>query len=138
MREKPELLIHKRAADLFWNYTDHFLQTLHRFIPNQVPSEYISLQYNNSVFDRLYKSIVHTGEKNSSLTGDLIQWAGRKRLGNWRNSADVVTGTEGIVWQPFLKQDEEIVGFISDTQRYQYCVHYNIVTVSLQEFSSEV
>ena len=103
-----------------------------------MPSDHISFQYNNSEFDRLHTSIIHSGETNSHLTAQLIQWAGSKYLGNWRNSADRVAGTEGIVWQPFLEQDKEIVAFISDTQRCKCSVHYNVVIISPQEFSLEV
>ena len=123
---KPELLVYNvRAGDLFWNYTDHFLQKLKDY--GQVPSDHINFQYNNSEYDRLHTSIIHSGETNSHLTAQLIQWAGSEHLGNWRNFADNVTGTEGIIWQPFLEQNEEIVAFISDTQRYKCRVHYSIV-----------
>ena len=110
-----------------------FILELHgSFSPEygQVPSDHISFQYNNSEFDRLHTSIIYSGEIDSRLTAQLIQWAGSEHLGNWRNSADRVNGTEGIIWQPFLEQDEEIVAFISDTQRYKYCVHYSIVCVA--------
>ena len=117
-----------KAGDLFWSYTDRFLQKLHEF--GQVSSDHISFQYNNSEFDRLHTSIIYSGETNSRLTAQLIQWAGSEYLGNWRNSADCVTGTEGIIWQPFLEQDKEIVAFISGAQRYKYCVHYSIVCVA--------
>ena len=89
---------------------------MHRF--NQTPSHYISLQYNNSALDRLHTSIIYSGETDSRLTGQFIQWAGKRDLGIWRNSANNVTGTEGIIWQPFLDQSDEIVAFISDTQRW--------------------
>ena len=114
---KPELLLHDvRAADLFWSYSDHFLQILHDL--GQVPTDHINFQYNDSDFDHLHTSIIHSGERDSRLTAQLIQWAGSEHLHKWRNSADIVNGTEGIIWQPFLGQDKEIVAFISDTQRY--------------------
>ena len=81
-------------------------------------SDHISFQYNNSDFDCLHTSIIHSGERDSRLTAQLIQWAGSEHLHKWRNVSDLVTGTEGIIWQPFLEQNEEIVAFISDTQRY--------------------
>lgn len=116
---KPQLVIQVRTGDLFWNYTDHFLQKLYDYKEfTQVTAPYINLQYNNSDYDRLHPSIIFSGETNSQLTAQLIQWAGMKTLSIWRNySANKITGTEGMVWQPFLKQSEEIVGFISDAER---------------------
>ena len=116
IRPHPEAWITARAGDLFWNYTNNFLGALHN--TGQVPSKYINLQYNNSKYDRLYPSIVYSGEINSQRTGQLIQWAGKKNLGIWGDdSANTVTGNEGIVWQPFIDQGSEIKAFISDTQR---------------------
>lgn len=77
----------------------------------------INLQYNNSIYDRQNTSIVHSGETDSRLTAQFIQWAGYQNLTIWQNTANIVTGTEGIVWQPFLEEDDKITVFISDTQR---------------------
>ena len=83
-----------------------------------MPNKYINLQYNNSEYDRLYPSIVYSGEINSQRTGQLIQWAGKKQLSIWKDdSANNITGNEGIVWQPFIDQGDEIKAFISDAQR---------------------
>ena len=84
----------------------------------QVPNDHINLQYNNSPYDLNHTSIVYSGKINSQRTGQLIQWAGMKKLSIWANdSANIVTGNEGIVWQPFIDQGAEIKAFISDTQR---------------------
>ena len=83
-----------------------------------MPKKYINLQYNNSDLDLNHPSVVYSGEINSQRTGQLIQWAGKKNLGIWKDdSANNITGNEGIVWQPFIDQGDEIKAFISDTQR---------------------
>lgn len=115
-RPQPDAWIKVKARDLFWDYTDNFLQALHN--TGQVPSDHINLQYNNSAYDLNHTSIVYSGKINSQRTGQLIQWAGMKKLSIWADdSANIVTGNEGIVWQPFIDQGAEIKAFISDTQR---------------------
>ena len=106
-----------RAGDLFWNYTDTLLKKLYDF--KQVPVPYINFQYNNSLNETTNASIIYSGETSSVLTAQFIQWSGEKTLHHWLGSADVVTGTEGIIWQPFLEQSQDIVAFISDVQRYE-------------------
>ena len=115
VRPKPDVTIKVVVKELFWNYTDHLLERLHGV--GKLDSPYISIQYNNSKPDRLNTSIVYSGETDSRLTAQLIQWAGKESLGIWRNDANNITGTEGIIWQPFLDQNEEIIAFISDVQR---------------------
>ena len=118
VKPTPDVWINVRAGDLFWNYTDPLLQTLYGI--NQVPVPYVHLQYNNSLNETTNASIIYSGETSSLLTGQFIQWAGDKKLHHWVGAADVVTGTEGIIWQPFLEQSQEIVAFVTDVQRYEY------------------
>ena len=127
--------INARAGDLFWNYTDPLLQTLYNI--KQVPVPYVHLQYNNSINETTNASIIYSGKTSSLLTGQFIQWAGERELHHWLGAADVVTGTEGIVWQPFLEQSQEIVVFVSYVQRYE---HHPLLysTIPLQEFSPDI
>ena len=112
------MLIEVKVADLVWNYTDPFLQQLYDYRQfTHVMSPYINLQYNNSALDASRTSIVYSGETNSRLTTQFIQWAGNKTLTIWRNSGNKITGTEGMLWQPFLKQDDIIAAFIIDAER---------------------
>ena len=115
---KPDLLIKVKVADLLWNYTDTFLQKLYDYREfTHVMSPYIHLQYNNSALDATRTSIVHSGETNSRLTAQFIQWAGNRTLTIWRNSGNIVTGTEGMLWQPLLKQNDIVAAFIIDAER---------------------
>ena len=59
VRPKPELWIKTTVHELIWDYTDPLLKELNRI--GQVDASHISLQLNDSYFDRELPSIVHSG-----------------------------------------------------------------------------
>jgi lysosome membrane protein 2 len=107
----------QEAQALAWNYTDQFVAVLHQ--SGQFPSRFFNLQVNNSKNDS-FASIVLSGKKNASETGQYVQWDGLKQLHTWPNGdttgANAIRGTEGFIFQPNLtKQDVSV--FVDDIQR---------------------
>ncbi|XP_065921005.1 lysosome membrane protein 2-like isoform X2 [Dysidea avara] len=119
---KPELVIHTTVYKLLWEYTDPLINELYKL--RKTLSPYIYLQLNNSYSDRELPSIVHSGTKDSLKTAQFIQWAGLKELPFWRNKANFIhNSTEGLLFHPFIHQDEELQVFISDANR-TFHLHY--------------
>ena len=61
--------------------------------------------------------MIYSGETDTQLTGKLVEWAGETSLHHWVGHGNDINGTEGMVWQPLLEQNDKIAVFISDAQR---------------------
>ena len=110
------------ATELVFNYTDELIQRLHtdpllREIGKSLPTDYISLQQNDSINDT-YPSIIHTGVDDPDLLGQFEQWDGKQELDVWPGpSANLINGTEGLIFKPNQHEDEQLEVFVDDVLR---------------------
>ena len=112
------------SSAIIWQYTDPLVQELHknfilRIAGLNYPSNYVNLQMNDSIVDT-YPSIIHTGVKNISQIGMFEQWKGSVgSLNIWPNGngANAINGTEGLLFSPFLSEDDILEVFSDDALR---------------------
>lgn len=110
------------ARDLAWNYTDPFVEELHRNVLLQwaglaYPRCCVNLQMNASANDSL-PSTIYTGAKDISRIGQFLQWDGHHRLDIWPgHSANDINGTEGLFFRPNLNEGEPLTAFVDDVVR---------------------
>ena len=119
-----KLYICAGASSLVWNYTDPFIQELYgnsvlNTLGMNLPNPYIEIQQNNSINDSR-PSTVYTGAGNINNIGKFYKWNGHVgELDTWPNGmgANVINGTEGLVFHPNQKENETLESFQSDVLR---------------------
>lgn len=120
----------QEATPLAWNYTDDLILALNQNILLRAtgmnfPRTFVNIRVNNSVNDS-FPSTINTGVKNVSNIGQFIVWKGNEGSVNvWPNGmgANDVNGTEGLVFHPFLLEDEVLEVFSDDAFRTVRLVH---------------
>lgn len=114
--EKSKLWIKAKVHDVIWNYTDPFMQFLHKVQPKLLPKPYIQIQVNDSADDRK-TSIVMTGTDDIKNLCQFVQWDGNMTLSIWKGSATKLHGTEGLFFHPLLDKEENLYAFVDDVKR---------------------
>ena len=110
------------ATALVFNYTDPLVHELHKneilkLIKMNFPLNYVSLQLNASK-DDLKPSVIYTGVGNLSNVGQFHQWDGNRALDIWFDKyANMINGTEGMLFKPHLQEGEDVVAFVDDAFR---------------------
>ena len=119
---EAELYICQPATALVFNYTDPLVHELHvnewlKLFEMNLPDDHISIQSNASEEDS-EPSIIYTGVKDIDKLGQFYQWQGQEVLDLWfDDSANMINGTEGLVFKPNLKEGENLTAFVDDTYR---------------------
>ncbi len=127
----------QQATPLAWNYTDDLILALNRNIALRAtgmnfPRTFVNIQMNNSINDS-FPSIINTGVNDTDLIGQFLLWKGNEgRVNVWPNGmgANDVNGTEGLVFHPFLSEDEVLEIFSDDAFRSFRLVHADTVELS--------
>ena len=119
---KAEPYICQPAVNLLFNYTDPLVQELHsntalKLANMNLPTNYISIQLNASKEDAK-PSVIDTGFEDVDKLGQFYQWDGKKSLGLWFDEyANMINGTEGVLFKPNLKKDDKLTVFVDSTYR---------------------
>ena len=118
--------LHKSLTvrQLIWGYEDLFIKELKKLylFPKQ---QNFSIFVNDTVRDEL-ASIVSTGVCESSSVGQFLQWDGQRRMDIWGDQyANMVNGTEGFFFHPFLNSNERVTFFVDDAMRSIDLVYQN-------------
>lgn len=127
----------QQATPLVWNYTDDLIQSLNRNIALRAtglnyPRTFVNIQFNNSINDS-FPSTIYTGVNNTQNIGKFLQWKGNVgSLDLWPNGmgANDINGTEGLLFHPFLEEDEMLEVFSDDAFRTIRLVHTDNVELS--------
>lgn len=121
-KTKAKNYICQPASALVFNYTDPLVQELHtsellKLAGMNLPVDYVSMQWNASAND-LKPNIINTGVGDLNNIGQFEMWDGQKHLDIWFDKyANMINGTEGMLFKPHLKEGEEIVAFVDDAFR---------------------
>ena len=112
------------VSQLIWGYEDLFIKELKKLY--LFPKEQnFSIFVNDSTRDQL-ASIVNTGVCESRFVGQFLQWDGQRRLDIWGDQyANMVNGTEGFFFHPFLNPNDVITFFVDDAMRSIDLVYKN-------------
>lgn len=136
---RAKLYVCQPASALVFNYTDPLIHWLHsskdlRKLKLNLPTDYVSLQKNNSAEDSL-PSKIYTGHNDINQLGQFIQWNNLTDLGIWPgDTANKINGTEGLVFRPGLKEGDSLFAFVDDTMR-SFPLEYN-GTIDIKGFTA--
>ncbi|XP_075346954.1 platelet glycoprotein 4 isoform X2 [Mycteria americana] len=113
---KSSMLQNRTVKELLWGYKDPFL--------NKVPFPLdpvlgVFYPYNGTV-DGLYK--VYTGKEDIKKTAIIESYKNKRNLSYWEGYCDLVNGTDGASFPPFVKKDQILRFFSSDICRSIYGV----------------
>ena len=125
-----KLYVCQPSTALAWNYSDPLIQALNtntilRATGMNYPRRFVNLQINNSINDS-FPSVIHTGVKDVKTIGKFEQWKGNLgSLNIWPNGmgANALNGTEGLVFSPFLRENDTLEVFSDDAFRTFKLVH---------------
>ncbi|XP_048021923.1 lysosome membrane protein 2-like [Megalobrama amblycephala] len=108
----------RTVDELLWGFKDPLLTRLKTIKPDT--DEYFGLMYNkNGSNDGEF--VYHTGEQNYLDFGRIYTWKGEKMLSFWKtNQSNMINGTDGSAFHPFLTKEERLNVFTPDLCRSIY------------------
>lgn len=114
-----DLFVKHTAKEILFGYKDPFFEMLHDLL------KLIGVNYDpyfgpfhgfNNTDDGLYLST--TGKDDYSMTNELQRWNGVELLPYWStDNANMINGTDGSFFRPYVKKDEVRYMFFSDMCR---------------------
>ncbi|GAB0175664.1 platelet glycoprotein 4 [Grus japonensis] len=129
---KSSMLQNRTVKELLWGYKDPFL--------NKVPfplDPVLGVFYPyNGTLDGLYK--VYTGKEDIKKTAIIESYKNKRNLSYWEDYCDLVNGTDGASFPPFVKKDQTLRFFSSDICRSIYGVFQgkqNVKGIQLYRFA---
>ncbi|NXW00824.1 CD36 protein, partial [Fregetta grallaria] len=129
---KSTMLQNRTVKELLWGYKDPFL--------NKVPfplDPVLGVFYPyNGTSDGLYK--VYTGKEDIKKTAIIESYKNKRNLSYWEGHCDLVNGTDGASFPPFVKKDQVLRFFSSDICRSIYGVFQSkqdVKGISLYRFT---
>ncbi|NXK04094.1 CD36 protein, partial [Herpetotheres cachinnans] len=129
---KSSMLQNRTVKELLWGYKDPFL--------NKVPfplDPVLGVFYPyNGTLDGLYK--VYTGKEDIKKTAIIESYKEKRNLSYWEGYCDLVNGTDGASFPPFVKKDQVLRFFSSDICRSIYGVFQgkqDVKGISLYRFT---
>ncbi|NXN37126.1 CD36 protein, partial [Rhinoptilus africanus] len=120
---KSTMLQNRTVKELLWGYKDPFL--------NKVPfplDPVLGVFYPyNGTLDGLYN--VYTGTEDIKKTAIIESYKNKRNLSYWEGYCDLVNGTDGASFPPFVKKNQVLRFFSSDICRSIYGVFQSIQNV---------
>ncbi|KTG06961.1 hypothetical protein cypCar_00020872 [Cyprinus carpio] len=103
------------VQELLWGFKDPLLTRLKTIKPET--DEYFGLMlHKNSSDDGEF--VYHTGEQNYLDFGRIYTWKGEKMVSFWKtNQSNMINGTDGSSFHPFLTKEERLNVFTPDLCR---------------------
>ncbi|KFZ51954.1 Platelet glycoprotein 4, partial [Podiceps cristatus] len=108
---KSSMLQNRTVKELLWGYKDPFLNK----IPYPLDTVLGVFYPYNGTFDGLYK--VYTGKEDITKTAIIESYKNKRNLSYWEGYCDLVNGTDGASFPPFVKKDQVLRFFSSDICR---------------------
>uniref|UniRef100_A0A8C5TL53 Platelet glycoprotein 4 n=1 Tax=Malurus cyaneus samueli TaxID=2593467 RepID=A0A8C5TL53_9PASS len=118
-RSNSHILQNRTVKELLWGYTDPFLDKIR--IPGLNPIVGVFYPYNGTS-DGPYN--VYTGTEDITKTAIIESYKNKRTLSYWEGHCDMVNGTDGASFPPFVKKNQVLRFFSSDICRSIYGVFY--------------
>ncbi|KFU99392.1 Platelet glycoprotein 4 [Tauraco erythrolophus] len=116
---KSSMLQNRTVKEILWGYKDPVLNK----IPFPLdPVLGVFYPYNGTL-DGLYK--VYTGKEDIKKTAIIESYKNKRNLSYWEGHCDMVNGTDGASFPPFVKKDQILRFFSSDICRSIYGVFHS-------------
>ncbi|NXN93185.1 CD36 protein, partial [Rhinopomastus cyanomelas] len=129
---KSSMLQNRTVKELLWGYEDPFLKK----VPFPLdPVLGVFYPYNGTL-DGLYN--VYTGTEDIKKTAIIESYKSKRNLSYWEGHCDLVNGTDGASFPPFVKKDQILRFFSSDICRSIYGVFQskqNVKGIPLYRFA---
>ncbi|XP_072034521.1 scavenger receptor class B member 1-like isoform X2 [Amphiura filiformis] len=103
------------VADLLWGYDEPLFELVEKFFPIPgVGSQFgFLLGYNGTDINGMFT--VYDGVANKSKLNHVNRWKGQTELDMWYTpEANMMNGTDGMMWHPFVEQNETLPLFHQD------------------------
>ncbi|XP_005039253.1 PREDICTED: platelet glycoprotein 4 [Ficedula albicollis] len=117
---KSAILQNRTVKEILWGYKDPFLNSL----PISSVSPMVGVFYPyNGTSDGPYT--VYTGTEDISQTAIIESYKNKRTLSYWEGHCDMVNGTDGASFPPFVKKNQVLRFFSSDICRSIYGVFHS-------------
>ncbi|KFV61621.1 Platelet glycoprotein 4 [Dryobates pubescens] len=116
---KSSMLQNRTVKELLWGYKDPFLNK----IPFSVDPVLGVFYPYNGTSDGLYR--VYTGTEDITKTAIIESYKNKRNLSYWEGYCDLVNGTDGASFPPFVKKNQVLRFFSSDICRSIYGVFHS-------------
>uniref|UniRef100_A0A3B1J8D8 Scavenger receptor class B, member 2c n=1 Tax=Astyanax mexicanus TaxID=7994 RepID=A0A3B1J8D8_ASTMX len=101
--------------ELLWGFEDPLLSRLHKIKPEVDEKFGLMLDKNGSTDGEF---VYFTGEQNYLEYGRIDTWKGQKLMSFWNtNQSNMINGTDGSAFHPFLTKEERLDVFTADLCR---------------------
>ncbi|XP_026545669.1 platelet glycoprotein 4-like [Notechis scutatus] len=131
---KSRFLQTRTVKEILWGYEDPFLKK----IPIIKMDKVVGIFYpSNKTFGGPYK--IYSGKDDINKKGIIITYNNSRNLKYWTSYCNMVNGTDGTAFHPFVKKSEELYLFSSDVCRSTYVLFDRDVTmkeIPLYRFSA--
>ncbi|XP_067324948.1 platelet glycoprotein 4 [Anolis sagrei] len=112
---KSEFLQTRSVKEILWGYEDPFLKKIP--IPGVVKTVGVFFPFNETL-DGLYR--VYTGREDMSKTAIIHSYKNKSMLPYWGGHCDMINGTDGSSFPPFVTRHDVLQFFSSDICRSIY------------------
>ncbi|NXO92187.1 CD36 protein, partial [Certhia brachydactyla] len=117
---KSTMLQNRTVKEILWGYTDPFLDS----VPFPGVNPFVGVFYPyNGTSDGPYS--VYTGTEDITKTAIIESYKNKRTLSYWEGHCDMVNGTDGASFPPFVKKDQVLRFFSSDICRSIYGVFHS-------------
>ncbi|XP_061119319.1 lysosome membrane protein 2-like [Conger conger] len=119
MNSKGSGIFMTRSVDeILWGYKDPLLTSVHSMKPEV--EEYFGLMYKKNGTSS-GEFVFHTGEENYMDFGKIHTWKGQRETTWWTSKeSNMINGTDGGGFHPFVSKDEQLYVFTADLCRSIY------------------
>ncbi|XP_019399184.1 PREDICTED: platelet glycoprotein 4 isoform X2 [Crocodylus porosus] len=111
---KSAMLQNRTVKEILWGYKDPFLEK----VPFPLDSTVGVFYPYNGTSDGVYK--VYNGKDDISKTAIIDSYKNKRNLSFWEGHCDLINGTDGSSFPPFVKKDSILRFFSSDICRSIY------------------
>ncbi|NXL17202.1 CD36 protein, partial [Setophaga kirtlandii] len=119
-KSNAAILQNRTVNEILWGYTDPFLDS----IPFPGVKSFVGVFYPyNGTTDGPYS--VYTGTEDITKTAIIESYKNQRTLSYWQGHCDMVNGTDGASFPPFVKKDQVLRFFSSDICRSIYGVFHS-------------
>ncbi|CAH8429427.1 unnamed protein product [Schistosoma rodhaini] len=109
------LFITKTVNQLLWGYEDELLTFISNHFINISTNIGLFINKNNTLSDYV---TINDGNHDNKKIGQIIKYHGNKTLSCWKTlTANMINGTDGSIFHPFINKNEDLYIFASDICR---------------------
>ncbi|CAF0832095.1 unnamed protein product [Brachionus calyciflorus] len=119
-----KLFVTKTAGELISGYSDPLMKLAKTFMPQVIKDDKFSL-INGKNSTEWQNYTMMTGNDYASNVAKIMAWDGLEKLNFWESeSANLINGTDGTFFPPYLNRNQRIYSFSPDMCRSYYLTYH--------------